>query len=197
MSHFHIIKPRHGTPLPTPGTHLKKLTLTAVAAVTIGLVITFGSPYIALYQIRTAIANRDTEAISDHVDFPALRENLKGQVMGGMMAAMDTPELKSNPFAGVGQALGAAMVGPMIDTLVSPAGLIALMQRAPNAPDAAAGSSEAGEKPNYQLSFKGWGKVILRRADTDGSEGTLTLRRFGLWDWKLTSIEIPADAWKR
>ncbi len=117
--------------------------------------------------------------------------------MGGMMAAMDTPELKSNPFAGVGQALGAALVGPMIDTLVSPAGLIALMQRSPTAPDTAAGSSVASEKPNYKLSFKGWSKVILQRADSDGSEGTLTLRRFGLWNWKLTSIEMPADAWKR
>ena len=176
---------------------MKKLTLSAVALATIALVITFGSPYIALYHIRTAIAEHDAEAISDHVDFPALRENLKGQVMGGMMAAMESPELKSNPFAGVGQALGAAMIGPMIDTLVSPAGLIALMERAPTAPDAAAGSSEASEKPNYKLSYKGWSKVILRRADTDGSEGTLTLRRFGLWDWKLTSIEIPAYALKR
>ncbi|WP_332853675.1 DUF2939 domain-containing protein [Duganella sp. S19_KUP01_CR8] len=176
---------------------MKKLTLSAVAVVTIALVITFGSPYIALYQIRTAVAERDADAISDHVDFPALRENLKGQVMGGMMAAMDTPELKSNPFAGVGQALGAAMVGPMIDTLVSPAGLIALMQRSSTASDTAAGPSAASEKPNYKLSFKGWSKVILQRADTDGSEGALTLRRFGLWNWKLTSIEIPADAWKR
>lgn len=163
----------------------------------LALLITFGTPYIALYQIRTAIAERDAEAISDHVDFPALRENLKGQVMGGMMAAMDTPEMKSNPFVGVGQALGAALVGPMIDSMISPAGVIALMRHSSPASTARSRSAGASEKPDYKLSFKGWSKVILSRVDADGTDGALTLRRFGLWDWKLTSIEVPMDAFKR
>ncbi|WP_348698470.1 DUF2939 domain-containing protein [Duganella fentianensis] len=174
---------------------MKKATLTAVGiAVIAALVITFGSPYIALYQIKSAIADHDADAVSEHVDFPAVRESLKGQLMGGVMSEFNKPEMKSNPFAGVGKALGAAILSPMIDAMVSPAGIIALMQRTNSGPDSAGDESEQGSMANYKLSFKGWGKVVIYREGSE--EVSLTMRRYGIWDWKLTAINMPPDTLK-
>lgn len=170
----------------------------AVAGISVLLAaITFGSPYWALHQMRQAIAERDADALSDHVDFVALRESLKGQVMGGMMESMDSPETKSNPFAGIGRAIGAAMVGPMIDSMVSPAGVIALMKNTPAGNGASSKGEGAASKPDYGLTFKGLNRVTVHRTDTDNPDGTITLRRFGLWDWKLTAIALPAGAFKK
>ena len=176
---------------------MKKIPLAAGMVAILALTIAFGSPYIALYQLRTAVSERDADAVSEHVDFPALRENLKGQIMSGMMSSMDTPEMKANPFAGIGQAFGVAMVGPMVDAMISPAGVIALMAREPGKSMQDVKPEPDTKKPDYKLSFKGMNKVLIHRAASDTSDGGFAMRRFGLWGWKLTAIELPADAFKK
>jgi hypothetical protein len=39
-------------------------------------------PFIVMGQIRSALGQHDPEALSAHVDFPALRTNLKDQING-------------------------------------------------------------------------------------------------------------------
>ena len=41
------------------------------------LAYTAAGPFITLYQIRSALDNRDAGKLSQYVDFPVLRENLK------------------------------------------------------------------------------------------------------------------------
>ncbi|MBY0237885.1 MAG: DUF2939 domain-containing protein [Burkholderiaceae bacterium] len=176
---------------------MKKLLSTVGIGVLALAAFAYASPYFTLHQIKNSLADKDADALSEHVDFPALRENVKGQVMAMMSARMSGPEMKDNPFAAMGQALGAAMVGPMIDSMVSPAGVVALMR------NSASRSSSAGEtkapnsgeqiKPNYTVSYKGWDRVTVRPAGSEAGEGTLTLRRHGLWNWKLTAIEMPSE----
>lgn len=176
---------------------MKKIPLAAGVAAVLALTIAFGSPYIALYQLRTAVSERDADAVSEHVDFPSLRENLKGQIMAGMMSSMDTPEMKTNPFANMGKALGVAMVGPMVDAMISPAGVIALMAREPGKSMHDVKPEPDTKKPDYKLSFKGLNKVLIHRGHSEPSDGAFAMRRSGLWGWKLTSIELPADAFKK
>jgi hypothetical protein len=75
--------------------------------------------------MRKAVQRKDHSYVSAHVDFPQLRESLKGTFTAQMakeVAATDT-----DGFEAFGAALGAMMIGPMIDALVTPEGLIAMM----------------------------------------------------------------------
>ena len=173
---------------------MKKTTYAALGVIAFLITVALGSPYFAVYQIRVAISERNTDALSDHVDFPALRENIKGQIMGGVM---DTAQMKANPFADMGRALAVAMIGPVIDSMVSPRGLVALMSRNGPPPESDGHANSLSGSHNYTVAFKGWDKVVLLQTDENSHEGTLTLRRYGLWTWKIISIELPAGALRR
>ena len=172
---------------------MKKTPIAAGVVAVLALTVAFGSPYIALYNLSGAVAERDAETVSEYIDFPSLRESLKGQIMAGMASSMDTPEMKSNPFASMGKTLGMALAGPMVDAMVSPAGIIALMSE-----KGKSGREDKPEtvsqKPEYKLSFKGVNKVLIHRVDSGTSDGGIAMRRFGLWNWKMTSIDLPAGA---
>lgn len=77
-----------------------------------------------LRQMKAAADANDANALSGYIDYPALREDLKAELMGRMVAeaAKDKTGL-----GGLGLAIGPAVVGPMIDQLISPAGVRAAL----------------------------------------------------------------------
>jgi hypothetical protein len=87
----------------------------------------YASPYWTLHEMRNAIAEKDADAFSSHVDFPALRESVRAQVMIAMQARLGTPEMNGNALAGLGMLLGMALINQVIDTIVTPAGVMTLM----------------------------------------------------------------------
>lgn len=160
------------------------------------------SPYITLYQMRSAMQDSDADAFSKHVDFPALRENFKGQMMAAMNSQMESPEMAGNPFAGFGKAMAVAFIGPMVDNLISPAGVIAMMKnnsvsleaakkQASAAPDT---SPTAASKPasDYAIDYRSWDKMVVRLDGASEDRGGFVFRRNGIWDWKLSAVELPS-----
>ena len=157
------------------------------------------SPYWDLYRLRTAVAERDAQAVSAHVDFPALRDSLKGQVMTGMQKAI-APE-GNHLLARLGAAMAAVAVNPMIDAMVSPAGVMAMLESgkvalARPAPSAdgqdqadAAGHDRDGKQRDWSLHYREWGEVVVG-TDAPGA-GRFVFRRAGLWHWDLVAIELP------
>ncbi|MBB3184404.1 hypothetical protein FHR95_001965 [Halomonas fontilapidosi] len=59
------------------------------------------SPYITCYQIKSAAEDKDGEALSRHIDFPALRQNFKDQMNAHM-----AKELAKESDNGFGAILG-------------------------------------------------------------------------------------------
>ncbi|CAB3779102.1 DUF2939 domain-containing protein [Pararobbsia alpina] len=110
-----------------------RATLIAIVVVVAGAT-SYASPYWTLREMRGAIADKDADAFSSHVDFAALRESIRGQVMIAMHARLDTPEIKGNPLAGLGMLLGMALMNQVIDTIVSPAGVMTLMAEGTSKP---------------------------------------------------------------
>jgi hypothetical protein len=87
-----------------------------------------GAPYWTVHQMRSAAKDRDGEALSEHIDFPSVRQSLKEQVNAMMMKEMSTKaELKENPFAALGMAFASTLVDKTVDTFVTPAGITQLM----------------------------------------------------------------------
>lgn len=165
------------------------------------------SPHITLYQMKKAIDENDAEAFSEHVDFPALRENFKGHLLAEMGKQMNSSEMQDNPFAAFGQALAMSLINPLIDTLISPAGVQAMMEQGttkpaeipqsgkPAMPDPTPPTEENKEKrPEYDVSYTKWDKVMVKNEDASTDQGTFVFTRHGLWNWKLSAIELPTHA---
>jgi len=182
----------------------KKMLVGATAAIAIGAVTSYASPYWTIYQMRSAIETRDPEKFSRYVDYPALRENLKAQLLLSINAHLQPPELKGNPFAGLGQMIGLAMVNTLVDTMVSPAGVMALMagekpaaQPSAPQPQASAPAPEAPRKEaardtlKYDVSYRSWNLVQATATKDNGDAIVADLRRDGLWSWKWVGIKIP------
>jgi hypothetical protein len=165
----------------------------------------FASPAYTLSRMKSAAEANDSAALSAYIDFPALREDLKSEIM-----AQVTAELRRNPdapFAGIGMAMAGAMVGPVVDGMISPAGLRTMFTLArpasrpaatPPAPGPAAPApapisrSEAGPAAMRLAEDP----VIVRRglseflvASRQDRRAGLVFRRHGL-SWKLSGVDL-------
>ncbi|KAB8052671.1 DUF2939 domain-containing protein [Janthinobacterium rivuli] len=184
---------------PPPHRHpLKKITIAAAAAAIAVAVTAYASPYYALHQIKTALAERNAEALAAHVDFPALRASVKTQLEASMARSIEATAGSGNPLAALGQSIASAMLGKMVDTMVSPAGVVALVNKSAVSPQADAdGSADAPadgarKKADYAAGYAGLNTFVVRARDGNAQEGALVLLRHGVWDWKLSSIEIAS-----
>lgn len=152
----------------------------------------YASPYLTMRNISHAIDRGDADAVSAHVDFPALRENVKGHLLGKMQDEMGKPEMKDNPFAGLGQMLAVGVVNQLAETLVSPAGVMLMLKN--GKPAAAVGASAAGgatdDSPRDRLAvdYQGWSKVFVHPRER--SDVGFVFRRDGLLGWKLVSVKM-------
>ncbi len=157
-------------------------------------VLFYASPYLALHRIAKAIENKDADAVSEYVDFPALRESVKAQMLIKLQAQMQAPEIKDNPLAGLGQALAVGMVNQATEALVSPAGVMLMLERGkPGKPaDVAAagiGVDTQGGTPrkDYAVDYQGWSKIFVHPTDEPGG---FIFKRDGLMGWRLAAIKM-------
>ena len=156
----------------------------ALIAIASGALWYFESPAWTLKGMRDAAQSRDADALNAYIDYPALRESLKAELMARMMA--EARKDKSG-FGALGMALGSAMMGPMIDGLVSPAGMRAalLASRHANAPPAAS-ALHVPEKP--VIVRRNFSEFLVTAKDQPNSG--LVFKRHGL-SWKLSGVELP------
>src|SRR5689334_10694172 len=80
----------------------------------------YWSPILAVHQLQRAAESRDADAVNEKIDYPALRESMKGQFNARLAGAMGQQQANGNPFAAFGTVIGTAMVNQMIDALVRP-----------------------------------------------------------------------------
>ena len=175
---------------------MKKITIAAAVAVIAVAATAYASPYYALHQIKTALAERNAEALAGHVDFPALRASVKAQLEASMARSIEATAGSGNPLAALGQSIASAMLGKMVDTMVSPAGVVALINKSAASPQASdtadAPADGARKKADYAASYAGLNTFVVRAKDGHAQEGELVLLRHGVWSWKLSSIEIAS-----
>jgi len=159
----------------------------ALIVIAAGALWYFESPAWTLKGMKDAAQSHDADALNGYIDYPALRESLKAELMARMMA--EERKHKSG-FGAIGMAFGSAILGPMIDGLVSPAGVRAALvaNRNDKAAPAAASALHVPEQP-----------VIVRRnfseflvATKGQPDGGLVFKRHGL-SWKLSGVELPPE----
>lgn len=172
----------------------------AALVVAAGLFVIYmvAAPYITVYQMKSAAEDHDGEALSEHIDFPSVRQSLKDQinVMFAKKMAEDK-DMKDNPFAALGAVFAGTMVDKMVDAYVTPAGITQLMAGQKPKTSTESGSvtvSESEREPlsNASMSYESLSKFVVTVEGNDGEEGRFILRRQGI-SWKLTSIIVPFE----
>lgn len=171
----------------------RRLLAGALAVAVVLAATSYASPWWRLQQLRTAVSERDAGRVAGFVDFPALRASVKAEVMGHMGVSPPGQD-GGGLLGGVGRALAGVVVDPLVDALVSPAGVTAMLEtgdvrirRKPGAGMPPPAPSE--EKVRYVLSYRSWDRVAIAREGGEG--GAFILHRHGLWTWKLGGIELP------
>lgn len=153
----------------------------------------YASPFIVLHQIGKAVERKDAEAVSAHVDFAALRESIKAQMMARLQVGMGSAEASNNPLAGLGQTLAQGLVGQFTDALVSPEGVMLMLEKGkPGKPTdvAAAGvglDTQGASRKDYTVDYQGWSRVFVHPR---GESGGFVFRREGLMGWKLVAVKM-------
>jgi hypothetical protein len=168
----------------------RALAAGAAGALLVVAATSFASPWWTLRNLQTAVAHRDADAVSAQVDFPALRESVKNQILASMKGDSAQND-GANPVAALGTSFAMAVANPLVDLIASPRGVaimlehgrIALAKRAPQASDA----NVAPERPRYAVNYRGWDRFAVKTQD-----GSFIFRRAGLWSWKLAGIEAAA-----
>lgn len=149
----------------------------------------FGSPYLAVRNLREAAKSVDADALESSVDFPAVRDSLKSQINAALVRKMsEDSSMKSNPFAGLGLMMAPAIVDHMVDSFVTPDGVAAMARgQKPNEPKA-----EADNGIEYSYSWVNLDRFRVRmRNPAQAKDGpSLLFERRGFFSWKLIRIEI-------
>ncbi|KAF0111567.1 MAG: hypothetical protein FD163_2515 [Hyphomonadaceae bacterium] len=175
----------------------------------IGLLVAFAafgasfyfSPYLTMNALKNAIVAGDSEKIETLVDFPAVRENVKGQLMAAMMKNMQSdPTMADNPFAGLATLMIPNLVTGMLDTYVT-AEVVARLGPLPKTQSDPAPSKkeEKAEKLSKLKTNVKWlsmdrANIEITIADNDDYPiEYLKLKRTSLFGWQFIGLKLKED----
>jgi hypothetical protein len=161
-----------------------RLLLGAAALAAAGL---YATPFFALHQIREAARAQDAQALAAYVDFPAVRESLKTGLRAHLIG------VEPGPAQVLGADVAGALLGPMIDTLITPESLIRMLQGQPPGAAAASASGPATPQPvDTRMGYESPSRFVfaIKPKGSDDDPVELVLHREGLWGWKLAGLRI-------
>ena len=146
-----------------------------------------------MYQ---AVERKDVEAISSHVDFPALRESVKTNLQ--TVVKKETSQ-QSNPLMGLlGSVMGGFVLDPVVDQLVTPSGVAALLEGQQLQLGKQEGQSQfmqgSSSTPDVKAEYESFNQfaVSVKPKGQDIEPVTLLLSRDGL-GWKISGVRLPSS----
>lgn len=149
----------------------------------------FESPIWTLKAMKNAATADDANALSSYIDYPALRQSLEEEVKAKLMSDAQKDSSGLSVFKA---AVGAAMVRPVVDAIVTPEGMSAALRARRTEKDV------GGDKPDSVIRLpdqpmierRGLSEFVLTGRDHPGS-GMIFVRN-GL-SWKLSGVELESD----
>lgn len=167
-----------------------KLKASLAVLVALGCLWFYFTPHLAVRSMQSAAEAKDAAKFSGYVNFPALRENVKGTLNAKMASEM--AKQKDNAFAAFGTALATTMVNQMVDSLVTPESLTMMMQGGKTNTAKAAGP---GGQPNTDVAmgYEGFDRFVVnvKPKNDAGAPVGLVFSRDGMFSWRLTGLRVP------
>lgn len=153
------------------------------------------SPILVLHRMQDAAARGDAEAINEHVDYAALRESFRRQFSESLSSRIGQPA--DNPLSALGNMIGMAIGGQMIDALVRPEAISAAMatgRMKPQQSASAAAPDEPRDKVEWATERKGVDEMTAYPHDAgqpvDPKAPAFVFVRHGFADWKLSEVRL-------
>ena len=172
---------------------MKKLVTPGVVLVALAAGYIYATPYLVVHQMRTAVENNDAEALSEHIDFPALRRNLKEQKDEWTDEMVARKADDGNLFGVLVVELTGALTEKLIDVSATPAALMLLMggeiSEAGGTGAPASQQTALGPLAEATMSYDSFSRfsVRVKYKILFDPEVTFVLSREGL-GWKLTHV---------
>ncbi|MBB3763358.1 DUF2939 domain-containing protein [Sphingomicrobium lutaoense] len=141
----------------------------------------YASPLMTLKSMRDAGLAGDAEAVSAHIDYPALREDMKKEM--SLLIARQA-QTDPGPLGEAGTAFAQSIISPMVDRLITPESMAEMFdatRQAQGAPLPALG----GEK-ELEIDRQSLNRFTAR---AEGEEAGLEFARDGL-SWKLVGVDV-------
>jgi hypothetical protein len=185
------------------------ITIVLVVAAVGAVAWFYASPYVVVERVRRAAARGDSDTVSRHVDFGALRQSVKEALRGAMARAATKPDARDTPFAGLGIVFSASVGDALVDQMITPDGVRRLLAgRLPRpgpSPEArkpaepkreSRGEDKKGEgrrrPPQPEMHYEAWDRFAIdfKNPRRPPSDFTLVWQRRGL-SWMLVGLRVP------
>ncbi|MEL0071044.1 MAG: DUF2939 domain-containing protein [Betaproteobacteria bacterium] len=157
-------------------------------------------PFLTLNSIKNAVETSDSVQLSEDIDFPAVRQNIKEQFSTAMTSKAES-ELSDNSFAALAVAFSDKLVEGILDTFVTPTGITSLLS-GENPLSKKADSQTENEKSqqqqladlweNSRFSYESIDRFSIWVKGENGAEVRVVLKRDGL-KWRVTNFVLPDD----
>lgn len=175
---------------------MKKIPILIVALLVVIAEYLYASPYLALNSIKNAAQARDAEKLSSYIDFPSVKQGVKEQIKAKVATEMVVSG-NNDGFETLGSMFATAMIDPLVDGLITPEGIAAIMlekqeQESTEANDTQEKSNES-DNLEYETGYDSFNDfhVYINNAEVDRTV-KVRLHRDGL-SWKISNIDFPLD----
>ena len=161
-------------------------------------------PFLAINGIRQAVKAQDAAALSEYVDFPAVRTSLKQQV-DDYVVRRAGPDMQSSLLGSIALRLASGATDGIVDMMATPAGLAAVMEgrnfwqrlngrRSNENSYATAPPRDPLEGAKYR--YESPSRFTATLDNADGDPVVFVLTRDGV-AWKVTEVRLPLAAMVR
>jgi|GEM_PF-5733025 len=168
----------------------------------------FATPYVAAYQLYSAIDRQDVSALPEFVNFDAVKNSVKTQLDQKILDPIKK-EAEKNPLAGIALMIAGGVVNQATDQIISPQGMVDLMKGSANIPQApqpdkssptskpetkqAPSPSTPGNKLEKSMGYESLNSFVisLKKGAEQDKPIKLIMQRQGLVGWKIEDVRLP------
>ncbi|WP_201502195.1 DUF2939 domain-containing protein [Psychrobacter cibarius] len=178
---------------------MKKFLPWLVGLLVIFAIYLYASPYLVLNNIKNAAEQGDADKLSGYIDFPSVKQSMKDQAKAVMVKELASSK-EQDGFEALGTMLGAAMIDPLIDGLVTPDGVALMLQG--QKLDFDLNNDTPEDKPkgknediDYKAGYLSFNRFKVQIIDADNSDESIDVIMHRDWlSWKVTRINFSLDS---
>lgn len=149
----------------------------------------YWSPRLAAKQLHNAARAGDVEALEELVNFPLVREQLKADLKASLLASVSSKDETNGVGTALAAGLGGLMVDGVINQVVSPSGIAALVRF--GSTDSTRVQAEPQLVTTMRYRDASTFVVTARNMNSPASDTVrFIFRRSGL-SWRLVRLGLP------
>ncbi len=158
------------------------------------------SPYLTLYQLKSAVDAKDTATLIDAVDFPQVKSSVKEQLK--TKVAQEIPALDAaDDGALLGAMFATAMVDGVVDAVITPKAVELILDgkdisKQLRLSDTATPQTDTADTATaqdwqYDLGYQSLDRFGVTLTKDNGKPVTVIMARDGLFNWKIVDVQLP------